>query len=245
MGRSWALLCALGALLGRSWAFLGRSCGVFGASWRILGRFGVIPGRFWRPPGCFLLPHKAPRPSKTTLAPTREHNFQKITDLLLGGLADPSGTHFWSPLGALGTVLAALGALWGRSWPLFGQSWPLLGRSWAALGRSWGPSWHPCGPSWAPRANSQPFFTLLGCLRSRFHPFFVRFSYDFLHETAFFQPCSGDPPLLRGGLCAAHGIPPRPAGCAWAVLNPRVKHACCMLPALCACSSCSCTPCMA
>ena len=119
----------------------------------------------------------------------------------------------WAALGPLlgrsWALLAALGPLWGRSWPLFGQSWPLLGRSWAALGRSWGPSWHPCGPSWAPRANSQPFFTLLGCLRIRFHPFFVRFSYDFLHETAFFQPCSGDPPLLRGGLCAAPGIRPR------------------------------------
>ena len=95
---------ALGALLGvlmRSWGALGAFLGVltallglFGGSWRILGRFGVIPGMFWRPPGCFLLPHKAPRPSKTTLAPTREHNFQKITDLLLGGLADPSRTHF-------------------------------------------------------------------------------------------------------------------------------------------------------
>ena len=43
MGRSWALLGALGAFLGRSWGALGRSWGALGMlflrSWALLGRF--------------------------------------------------------------------------------------------------------------------------------------------------------------------------------------------------------------
>ena len=184
MGRSWPLLGALGALLGRSWALLVRSWVVFGASWRILGRLWAIPSRFWCSPGCFWGSPGRSRPSKTTLGPTREHDFRKIMGLLLDGLPHPCGTHFWSLLRTLGVLLGALWAPWGSSLPLVGPSGPLLGPSWGTLGTLLGSSWHPFGPSWAPLGELLALRTLSGCPWIRFESFFDRFSHEFPVGTA-------------------------------------------------------------
>ena len=119
----------------------------------------------------------------------------------------------------MASLFASLGVLLGLSWGPLGLSWGALGRSWDPLGRSWdalgtllGPPW---GRSWRSWGALGCILVLLGsllvpsgCPRTRFRPFLEHSRMNFLMKPHSCNHPLSIPPLLRGGLCAAHGIRP-------------------------------------
>ena len=107
---------------------------------------------------------------------------------------------------ALGFSWAPLGCSLGRSWAAVGL---FLGRSWALLGRSWadlGPLLVHPGRPWT---ISRPFVPSSNACALIFSRFSDSFRMIFLLEMRSCNHPLSISPLLRGGLCAAHGIPPR------------------------------------
>ena len=137
----------------------------------------------------------------------------------------PLGSHFgpfldpFRPL--LGRPWASLGEALDLSWAPLGRSWGSLGRSWGALRALLGHSWDALGRSWGALG---PILALLWSILGapgripgplcppvrHAHQFSAVFLNDFrmiflLEPRSCNHPLSISP-LLRGGLCAAHGI---------------------------------------